>query len=195
MAIGFGAKKEKDESEESFESIKTFLRHEVTTVEELKEALSKELKEVEDLEKNLLVLSNQVEELNKVFSKREEIYNKLLSETNKRASQVDIEKCDAYLGMIREIDNNSLGPMLQVLIQELGKLKIEETHVLYQAAEENKKVMDELDKQARALLNEVHTVRTKLNSTMEEITKTYAVLEELREERTIRQKGKLGFGS
>lgn len=193
IKIGFGTKKENEESEHSFEAIKTFIRHEVTTVEELKEALSKELKEIEDLENNLLALSNQVEELKKVFNKREELHEKLLEETNKRASEIDVEKCDAYLGMIREIDNNSIGPMLQILIQELGKIKIEETHVLYKASEENRKVMDDLDKEARLLLNQVHAVRTKMNATMDEITRIYTVLEELRDERATRGKGKLGF--
>ncbi|MBI4918510.1 hypothetical protein HY837_01160 [archaeon] len=178
--------------EDTFEEIKNFVRNEVTNVQEFKRSLSTELKKVDDLLNNLLTLAHQAQDLERMAEKRNLIFDELIKETNRRASEIDIAKCDLQLGMIRELDNN-LSPMVSILIEELQRLFVEETHILFKESEENQKVMHEIDKHSRYLINTVQKIKLQLGSTMEEVNRTYSVLEDLRVERAEKDKNKIGF--
>ncbi len=192
--IGFNAEpgaEPEEKSEDSFEKIKNFVRHEVTNVRELRDALTKELREVDDLLNNLLAIAHQTQELEKLAEKRNLIYAELIKESNRRASEIDIAKCDLQPGMIRELDT-TISPMIEIILEETNRLLVEETHILFKESE-NQTVMQEIDKHSRELKSTVQRTRVQLASTLEELGKIHSTLEDLRAERAEREKNKIGF--
>ena len=183
----------KEESQEQLaEHIEEDLKKDLKLCEKFKAFLRKELKTLDDLETHLLALAEQADSVKKLMEKRKELMKKLFIELNKKSSDLNIEFCEKYLEILRNLDGH-LGNLIQTSLTELKKFVIHDAHDLYAASEDNRIRMNELSEWSKELSAELNLFYAEFNSSIQQINEIYPHLESIKDERAEKEKTKIGF--
>jgi len=126
----------------------------------------------------------------KIIAYRKSLFERLMREAGKRASEVDTALCTSLIDEISKSESR-IQPMLQRLDYELTRLSVEESHALYQESDKNRKTMKIIDKAARKLIAAARTMAAESMEGQDQISKVYHGISRLTGERS--KKTRIGF--
>ena len=193
--FGFAGSSKSESGLKNMEELQGFIKSELDSCNESEEELKKEFREVADIEQNFKLISSQIDSLKNLIEKRDQILTALSAETEKRNEEINLQKCGKYIDFLSGIDDN-IFPMFGRIFDELQKLYVQKTHILYKMSKENRKMMHDVDKKSRKIISGLRIVYTNLTSTQEGIQVKSLKLKQLEKERSERPKkdrGKIGF--
>ena len=180
---------------EKIEQIQKFIQTEITSINEFESKIQKELREIDDLKYNFNIIKGQIESIRKLSINREKVIENIISENNKKKTDINLEKCKEYFQIITHIDNE-LTPMISKVYAELQKLFVDETHILYKESEDNRRAMHKIDDVVRKMAAEVHMINKRIeayNSELQKISNELRHLEQERLRRPDKPAGRIGF--
>lgn len=181
--IGFKIEKEEEEDAviTSLDELKKILDNEFQSTEVFKKTILLELKQIKDLQANFNHVRKQVEDLKKLSKELDKTKQKFLFEINKRSSEVDIVVCKNLIEVLKELAN-IIKEMYTAVYEELKRLTIEETHLLYEE-EKNRAIMKDIDEKSRKLLSSLDPVYVQLSQFKDFIDYSTQKLENIEAER------------
>ncbi len=193
----FGMKLKEKNSIETMEELVLMMQNEIRHVNDFEKSLLQEFHEIEDIKHNLGMIMHQMINAKKLNQEREIILKKLMTETSYRNSKINIDKCKKLINMSNHIIQQ-LSPMISLIFNEIKKLYIEDTHVLYRESIENQKYMENVDKKTREMEIEIRKIDDEAGThskTLEDISKRIHQIEYDRSMRPEKRTGKIGFQS
>lgn len=190
MSIGFFGSA-KNEKKEDIDFILEQLNHDVKSFENLEYNLKQEFKEVHELGDNLKHLVHEANTVRRLHDVRDRFLMKIKKFfVHKNESY---ETVQSYFDKLSKV-TSELAPRLESLTVHLEKLILDEKHALYSHAE-NRKLMQEISKEAGDLYTELHTIANHINSSDGEVRQRYQkfqIMVSQDKERKVKSK-KIGF--
>jgi hypothetical protein len=192
--IGFNANVNAKKEALTLERVQKILQNEIVSCSQFEQTTLNELREIKDVEENLKLVIMQVNSINKLVETKQQLVKQLLEETGKISKDINIEFSKKHFEGIKHIDDE-LTNMLKIVEDELNRLKITETHHLYDESNASKKKMSEIDDKARKLHSEIKIMKDINNSFHENLHVTWNKLIKLETERSKRdvKTTKIGF--
>ncbi len=182
--------------EHSLDAIDKLIKTEIYQLGAYESQIRIQLQSLEDLKNNFLHTEKIIESIEKLHQKREEIVTSIRFLKNKRPSEIDVDKIRSLFDMLNKLDNQ-ISPMLQRANQELQKLIVEETHLLYAANRETKAIMDIINDEARKLQVTLKNIESNFYGRHAELTQINQEITALKQEKIIQQanqpQNKAGF--
>ncbi len=173
--------------------IEAILKDELIEVSKVKSNLTIELREVEDLENNFKVLQEQFHMIEQLIGSQHELTEKIIYEAQKEPSKVDLEKTKKYYTLIGTL-TEKLKPLIALLATHLNRLFLTETHPLYLEIEKNRKMMHDLDEQARVLYAKLTMMSQHVDLNQKTINELGDQFQQLTRERKAREEKKDPIG-
>ncbi len=192
--FGFTGSSKDVDGLKNMEELDGFINSELDSCKEFEEELKIEFREVTDIEQNFKLISSQIDSLKKLIEKRDQILTALSAESERRKEEINLQKCSKYINFLSGLDGE-IFPMFPRIFDELQKLYVQKTHILYKMSKDNRKIMHDIDKKSRKIISELKIVYTQITSTQEGIKATSIKLKKLESERMDRPKKgeKIGF--
>ena len=185
-SIGFHRTNNKEPKQElTLQDIEKTIAQEILNLVQYETIIRKELTALEDLQHNFKQTELFVESIEKLIVTREETIQKLRFASTKRPSEINVNLSQESLQIIHRL-GREIGPMIQSAGHQMSKLFIEETHLLYDANKETKKMMDILNEESRKLTTAIRFQETRFNGTFPEIEKISQELQKIQVERTLK---------
>lgn len=185
-SIGFQRSDSKEPKQElTLQGIEKTIAQEILNLAQYETIIRKELTALEDLQHNFKKTELFVESIEKLIVTREETIQKLRFATTKRTSEINLNVSQELLQIIHRL-GREIGPMIQSAGYQMSKLFIEETHLLYAANKETKKMMDILNEEARKLTTAIRSQETRFNGTSTELDKISQELQKIQVERILK---------
>ena len=186
-----------EESRKELNTVKDvqhLLANEIRSCAQFEQELILEFKEVEEMLHNLKIIYEQMAAIRRLAEERKRLAEELILEANKNSQDIDFDKLQESITMIKHIDSE-LNPSINKVTQELQRLLVNETHDLYDKAKGQKTKIKRVDQEARKLNAELRIIAIQIQSFDKDIEGIQQFLVRISSERSRRSgpKRKVGF--
>ncbi len=183
--IGFQSDKIKNSKaeEETLQTVEHTIQAEILNINSFQNVIRKELKELDHFKDNFQLIERFVQSMEKLSEKRQATIIKIRFLQAKRISEIDLSKIKAQFEIIRRIDQE-LNPMLVKAKEEIARLLVEESHIVYSSDKNTRAIMDTIDTELRLLQITIRNIQTRLEGTYNELTQIHTTITKLERERS-----------
>jgi vacuolar-type H+-ATPase subunit I/STV1 len=181
--IGFTADINKKNNPETYKSLEEILNFEIEDINSLKNRILEELKEIEDLKHNISILKEKIKEIEKLDKLREEIIEKIFFEENN--PKINIEYLFELFNKLNKI-NEKISIITPFIFQNIEKLMINQTTLIYSKENKNKKEIEEIHNLASSLHSKLRIINTKYSSLEPQLGEIYTKISKIKSERNFK---------
>ncbi|MFP4567941.1 MAG: hypothetical protein ACLFN8_03270 [Candidatus Woesearchaeota archaeon] len=180
-SIGFKKTTEgvKDELK-TISNLEEFIDKESKVLSNFATSLRYEFDELKHLESNFNVIRSHVQSLERQVEYKSDLIYHFHKENSARILNIDNLK--KIIHLLKRVESQ-INEMSGVILSEIQKLLIDQTHVLYNMSDQNKKIMNSVDKGARDIKAKVLTLINRHKISFDELNRAEQQIFALERER------------